>query len=130
MKANWLSDENNELLEVDIYFNLIQKCWSIRHKGRVVGHADYLSVLPIKFHVNESGSNKVKETKQKNVHAYVRGYLTSVNEKRRRSGVEISYDPFTSEFFFETESGEEVFADEFKELFFDVDTRKFYGKRK
>lgn len=63
---------------VDVYYNLRTQLWSVRDATtthKVIGHASSLVLDGVTFRVNESGRQRVLATKQKNVHAYVRGTL-------------------------------------------------------
>lgn len=67
-------------MKVDVYRNLRKSCMSVRSRersnyGRVVAHANYLLLHNCQFVVNEKGQQKVLSTKNKNVHAFVRGRL-------------------------------------------------------
>ncbi len=64
-------------MKVDVYRNLHRKCWSVRNTktGRVIQHLDELVLTNTTFHVHEAGRQKVLRTKQKNVHAFIRGSL-------------------------------------------------------
>ena len=118
---------------VDIYFNLNTHKWSLRHKGRVVHHAQYVEIKPTAFHVGQSGRKRVVKEKRKNVHAWIKGELITLDEKKRRSGNEISYDPYAwglrEEGFFFDSKGREVFPEDFSVLYFDFETKKVYGKK-
>lgn len=63
---------------VEVYRNLHKKLWSIRQDGKVCGHARQVYLKDAEFIVSESGRQRVIEEKRKNVHAYVKGYLTDV----------------------------------------------------
>jgi len=65
---------------VEVYRNLHQKCWSVRQRGKVVLHTDYITLKDCNFVVLENGRQKVLETKHKNIHAFVRGYLIHPSE--------------------------------------------------
>lgn len=64
-------------IKVDIYFNLHKKCLSIRHKGKVIGHAKSAELSDVSFVVSQRGRERVLREKRKNVHALVRGQLQS-----------------------------------------------------
>lgn len=50
--------------------------FSLRQEGKVVGHTDSIALKDCDLIVNESGKNRCITNKQRNVHAYVKGYLT------------------------------------------------------
>ena len=66
-------------LPVEVYRNLNKEgvWYSIRQEGRVIGHADVISLKDVKFHVGVKGNARVKKTGRKNVHAWADGYLTN-----------------------------------------------------
>ncbi|ATN87543.1 hypothetical protein SEA_BEANWATER_89 [Mycobacterium phage BeanWater] len=86
-------------MPVDVYRNLHSEktgtgLWSVRHKGQVVGHADFIHMPQGKFFVGEGGNAKVQETGQKNVHAGARGVLGPVPHDHDPSQyVGITYNP-------------------------------------
>ena len=63
-------------MKVEVYYNLHRHLFSIRHKGKVIGHRRYVSLSDVTFAVQPAGRKKVLETGQKNVHAFVRGDVT------------------------------------------------------
>ncbi len=114
-------------MEVDIYYNLHKSCWSIRaregeHKGRVICHAQGAEVAWLEFVVQEAGRARVVKEGRKNVHAFVRGTLVSLDQPEFRHPVEdefprfdsvterietkqVSYNPYKHGSFYETETG-------------------------
>lgn len=67
-------------MKVDIYKNIRKKCYSIKSRekenyGRVIDHKTKATIRDVKFVVSEKGRDAVRQTKQKNVHAVLRGYL-------------------------------------------------------
>lgn len=116
---------------VDVYRNLNNGLWSVRHKGKVIAHAEFVCIKPIKFHVGESGRKRVLKKKQKNVHAWVKGELIGMSKKKPKAGKEITYDPYAwpanqSGYFF-SKNGTEVFPDDFDKVCFDANVGKAYG---
>lgn len=70
---------NNQFMDrytnVDVYYNLHHKVWSIkcRKTGRVVAHANVvISDDPVQFVVRKSGRARAIREGRKNVHAFVR----------------------------------------------------------
>tara|TARA_R100001244_G_scaffold100223_1_gene74721 strand:+ start:224 stop:658 length:435 start_codon:yes stop_codon:yes gene_type:complete len=62
--------------KIEVYRNLHKKCFSVRHKGKVIYHLkdnEQLSLTNVKFVVQPAGHAKVLREKRKNVHAFVRG---------------------------------------------------------
>ena len=60
---------------VQVYYNLHKKCLSIRHKGKVIEHAQEVTLTDARFHVQQAGRERVLKQKRKNVHAYISGKL-------------------------------------------------------
>lgn len=63
------------LLMVEIYRNLHRDCFSVREKGKVICHTDFCILKNVTFVVQPAGRRKVLRTKQKCVHAFVKGEL-------------------------------------------------------
>ena len=65
--------------KVDVYKNLHKDIWSVRNRktGRVITHKKLVHVRDASFVVQPAGRNKVLAEKRKNVHAFVRGQLSS-----------------------------------------------------
>ncbi len=68
---------------VHVYRNLHKNCWSIKddRTGLVLGHAQNVLLKSAHFHVNERGRQRVLQTGNKNVHAWVDGYYWDSNEE-------------------------------------------------
>jgi hypothetical protein len=62
--------------KVYVYRNLRSGLWSIRVNGIVVCHTDYIVLKGVEFKVGKAGRQKVLDTRQKNVHAFVTGHVT------------------------------------------------------
>ena len=61
---------------VEVYRNLHRNCYSIKQDGLVKAHADELTLDECTFHVNASGRERVRKAKRKEVHAWIRGFLS------------------------------------------------------
>ena len=61
--------------KVEIYFNLHKKTWSVRQDGKVVKHTNFIQIREPQYVVRQTGKEKVRREKRKNVHAFVRGYV-------------------------------------------------------
>ena len=96
----------------DVYFNLTKKLYSIKHKGKVIGHAKSVSMRDVQFRVLAGGRNRVLRDKQKNVHAYARGEVLSCNGETinidgpeidinhaKTNGKRVTYCPYRSDKF-------------------------------
>lgn len=83
-----------------IYRNLTKKCFSIKHRGKVVGYADSILIKNPVFKVNEKGRQRVIKEKQKNVHAYVTCFesdmkvLEDTPLNTQEFSKEITYNPY------------------------------------
>tara|TARA_R110001592_G_scaffold114429_4_gene314284 strand:+ start:1308 stop:1700 length:393 start_codon:yes stop_codon:yes gene_type:complete len=60
-------------MQSEVYYNLRKKLFSVRIKGKVKHHNDNVVIYNPRFVVQEGGRQRVLKTKQKNVHAFVRG---------------------------------------------------------
>ena len=96
-------------MKVDVYFNLHRKLFSIRacegpNKGRVIAHRETVTLLQPEFKVSQAGRARVLREGRKNVHATVRGtwiyhehienYRSQVENRCKKRGVEITYNPY------------------------------------
>ena len=80
---------------VEVYRNLHKKCYSIRHKGRVLYHAKSIVMRDCEFRVQEGGRKRVLREKKKNVHAGVSGYaVDSIPEDNIYSEAHLTYNPY------------------------------------
>lgn len=62
-------------MRVEVYRNLHKGCYSIRHRGKVIGHAASVQIDDAQLVVQKAGQKRTRETGQKCVHAFVRGTL-------------------------------------------------------
>tara|TARA_R100001086_G_scaffold36765_1_gene16502 strand:- start:88 stop:489 length:402 start_codon:yes stop_codon:yes gene_type:complete len=99
--------------KVEVYRNLHKNCFSVRHKGKVIGYlydigfgipAPKLYLTNATFAVQPAGRNRVLLEGRKNVHAFVRGtvsYLGGLQKKKiiRRCKRKVTYNPYTMETF-------------------------------
>jgi hypothetical protein len=85
-----------------VYRNLHKKCWSIKQRGLVVGHADELALKDCECIVNPKGRHRVIKTGVKTVHAYIKGFITRPRSKYNHF---IWYHPFISNSFYIRENG-------------------------
>jgi len=93
-----------------IYRNLHKKCASVRLKGLVVEHPDYLMAYDVEFKVSQKGRERVLREKQKNVHAYMVCplYLTDDRYPALDATVEIRYNPYENDSFIRMDTKEPV----------------------
>jgi hypothetical protein len=71
-------------MKVFVYRNLHKNCWSIKalegnNKGRVIYHAQSVTLSNCTFKVSKAGRERVLREKRKNVHAGIKGELIRVN---------------------------------------------------
>lgn len=107
---------------VDCYLNIRNKLFSIRHKGKVVERSSFVILSRAKFVVSEAGRKRVLMTKHKNVHAFVRGELSSASDIKypKNSGYfeqgafkEAYYNPYITEFFIDRKTREPLHEAEY-----------------
>ena len=81
-------------VRVFVYRNLHRKCYSVKslETGRVLFHADEITLVNVKFRVGKAGRERVLKTRQKNVHAGVVGYIADVSLIGQTSRV--TYNPY------------------------------------
>lgn len=63
--------------KVFVYRNLHKNMFSVRSKGKVIAHTRHLLLKDVRYCVGQKGRERVLRTKQKNVHAGVRGTVIS-----------------------------------------------------
>jgi len=88
----------DQKIKVDVYRNLHKKCWSIRQRGKVVAHKEYIVIRNAEFVVGKKGRERVLRERKKYVHAFVRGYIVDPSETLKYEilgGYKIvTYDPY------------------------------------
>ena len=94
---------------IKVYKNLHKNCYSIKQGTLVVAHAERLCLRGVVFKVNEKNRQKVIETKQKNVHAFMEGFYTTcgmgTTAKINDLPAEVYYNPYkTKQFVYKTNS--------------------------
>lgn len=64
-------------MKVKLYRNLHKKgvVYSVQHKGKVIAYTSDLILRDVKFVVRKKGQEKVRESKRKNVHAFITGIM-------------------------------------------------------
>jgi hypothetical protein len=77
-------------MKVKVYFNLHNHKWSIKSNGKVLGHADQVTMINVKPSVSQAGRQRVLAEKRKNVHAYLVGDLVGTSEFTPFRGRDIS----------------------------------------
>ena len=94
--------------KVEVYFNLHKKCWSIKQAGRPVVHADFIEIKDPQFVVQQGGNARVRREKRKNVHAFVRGYITKGLKIMPTKQKLVTYNPYKHTSFVERGSEEPI----------------------
>ena len=85
---------------VMVYYNLHKHTFSIKYNERVILHADYVKLEDVEFRVRSGGRQKVRDEKNKNVHAFVIGTLMDYcqypcdNLPEPPSDVVVTYNPY------------------------------------
>lgn len=83
------------MVNVSVYWNLHKDVWSIRSKsGLVVMHAVAFHMSNCRFVVREGGRQRVIRTKQKEVHAFVKGNITDGLIKPPADWIRVRYNPY------------------------------------
>jgi hypothetical protein len=101
----------------DIYRNLHHgsddsPVWSVRSGGKVIGHASQVLIASPKFVVGQKARERVLREKSKNVHAFVRGEVSAVNDDvpdvNDGSWRVAKYNPYKYSTFVDSETDEPV----------------------
>lgn len=94
---------NMKTQKVDVYFNLHKQKLSIRDRktGLVIEHVDSVVLDDVSFVVREAGRQRVLEQRRKNVHAFVRGTLST---KTLNNPIKITYNPYKYSTFVEADT--------------------------
>ena len=77
---------------VEVYRNLHKKCWSVRQRGKVKLHTDYICLQNAEFKVSQKGRERVLREQRKNVHAFIKGFIVDAAEINKMEDVMESYD--------------------------------------
>ena len=88
-------------MRVEVYYNLHKNIFSVRHRGRVIAWGNRVTIENPEYVVREKGRQKVLEEGRKNVHAFVRGTLSDINnfkfgkiQQRLSEPREVTYNPY------------------------------------
>ena len=94
---------------VYIYRNLSgngKEKYSVLQNKLVVAHSDAIMIRDASFLISKSGQNRVRINKRKNVHAYVKGFMThsgmgtcATDKRSRQMPAKIEYNPYKDETF-------------------------------
>ena len=88
-------------MRVEVYYNLHKNIFSVRHRGRVIAWGNRVTIENPEYVVREKGRQKVLEEGRKNVHAFVRGTLSDINnfkfgklQQSLSEPREVTYNPY------------------------------------
>lgn len=84
---------------VEVYRNLHRNCYSIKQDGLVKAHAEHITLDNCTFHVNEVGRDRVRKTKRKEVHAWIKGYISEYTDLPSSELNRIYYNPYKNDHF-------------------------------
>ena len=89
-------------MKVEVYKNLRKQCYSIRQKGKVIGYANVLAMSNVDFVVQKGGRTRVLQSGQKNVHAFLRGFIHMCDSNQSKFDIPYNlqssiYDDFHSD---------------------------------
>ena len=89
-------------MQVEVYWNLHKKCYSVRHKGKVIAHAPFVTLKDVTWVVQPAGRKRVLRERKKNVHAFAKGTWIYGDEElqnlpdtqRLTRRIEVTYNPY------------------------------------
>lgn len=84
---------------VECYWNLHKHVYSVRHKGKVIGHFPTVVLQDAEYRVSEAGRKRVLKEQVKNVHAYILGRLSSHDLEFFKKDKQVTYNPYKYETF-------------------------------
>jgi len=99
-------------MRVDVYRNLNDDCLSIKSResgiryGQVVSHEQKVHIQEPEFVVQPAGRQRARETRVRNVHAFVRGEWDE--REKVLCGEPVTYNPFKYDYFVHAETKEPV----------------------
>lgn len=88
-----------------VYRNLHRRCWSIRVRGKVIGHRDEVALTDCRFVIQPGGQQRARREGRRNVHAYIAGVIACPPPE---PGRQIAYNPFRHDTFVWRDGGEPV----------------------
>ena len=94
--------------KIEVYFNLHKKTWSVRQSGKVVQHTDFICVRDPQYVVRQTGKEKVRREKRKNVHAFVRGYVENRLPVFPKKNTFVTYNPYKNDSFVERNTNDSI----------------------
>lgn len=88
-----------------LYKNLHNGMFSLKQDGLVVAHTNHVTLRDVCFIVNEKNRLRVIAGRQKNVHAFVKGYVVGFDEKDPQNAPQITYNPYKYKNFVQKDTG-------------------------
>ena len=100
-------------MKVDIYWNIRKKCYSVRHKGKVIDRGEDFALRNVTCVVQQAGRDRVLREGRKNVHAFLRGDLIPLStcSIKVSEAKNLRYNPYTTKMW-QCEGKDVTFADE------------------
>lgn len=83
-----------KLAKYYIYRNLHTNTFSVKYRGKVILHPMNIRAIGCSFKVNESGRQKVLQTKRKGVHAFVVCDEIEVLDRAPKANTKVYYNPY------------------------------------
>jgi len=83
-----------------IYWNIHKECFSVRYRGKVIGHHTAILAKNVTFSVSQKGRERVLREKSKNVHAFVvadeifTGFDSFCSYEEQVDPIEVKYNPY------------------------------------
>ena len=102
-------------MKVEVYKNIRKKKWSVRDSktGKLINHTSFIHLKDAKLVVQPGGRARVLRDRVKNVHAFIKGEMTTPSECLcNRIPMEIhqiKYDPYKNESFIITTTEEPIY---------------------
>jgi hypothetical protein len=102
--------------KVMVYYNLHKHTFSVTYDSKVILHADYVKLSDVEFRVRKGGNERVRQQKNKNVHAFVIGRLLDYCEypcddiPSPSSDKIVTYNPYKHNSFIYKDSEEPVYT--------------------
>lgn len=86
------------ILEQPFYFYrcLTRKGYffSIKQDGLVIGHTDSIIIKNCDLIINEKKKKKCIDTKKRNVHAFIKGYIGNTDDVKSNFSFILNYNPY------------------------------------
>ncbi len=102
--------------KVFVYKNLHKDCWSIKQDGLVKAHTEEVRMWDCAFQVNAKGRQKVLDEQRKNVHAGIKGYISTTEWETLDSATEVTYNPYKYDSFVDKATELPIYSSQFTKL--------------